>query len=254
MKMAPYAKSAPYYDLIYESIVDYEKECDLLEDIFQEHAEREVGKIIDLGCGTGNHAITLSSRGYEVLGVDQSETFIRQAREKARKLERPPSFQVGDMSNLRIEDHFDALICMFGGFGYIAKDQVPLALRGFADVTKGGGLLVFEFWNTRGVIPGYESWLVRESGDTTLIRLSKSEFEPSSGVLSSSMKHYVLKGRNLEDAFEELHRLTTYVRKEMRQYLRHEGLRSVAMFDWDRKVLEPAHPEAFRILNVARID
>ncbi|MGI9599053.1 MAG: class I SAM-dependent methyltransferase, partial [Acidimicrobiales bacterium] len=33
-------------------------------------------RILDVGCGPGRHAIELASRGYEVVGVDISATFI----------------------------------------------------------------------------------------------------------------------------------------------------------------------------------
>ncbi len=42
-------------------------------------------KAIDLGCGTGNHAIYLASKGFDVTGVDISPTAIRIAEENAKK-------------------------------------------------------------------------------------------------------------------------------------------------------------------------
>jgi len=34
-------------------------------------------KTIDLGCGTGNYAIYLASRGFDVIGIDISPTAIK---------------------------------------------------------------------------------------------------------------------------------------------------------------------------------
>ena len=42
------------------------------------------GRAIDLGCGTGNYAIYLASKGLDVTGVDISPTAIRIARENAK--------------------------------------------------------------------------------------------------------------------------------------------------------------------------
>ncbi len=66
MKLPPYTKSAPYYDLIYEEAVDYEQEGALLQRIFQDCGVGTVKRILDLGSGTGNHALILSSKGYDV--------------------------------------------------------------------------------------------------------------------------------------------------------------------------------------------
>ncbi len=40
-------------------------------------------QILDIGCGTGRHAIELARRGYHVIGFDLSESQLRRAREKA---------------------------------------------------------------------------------------------------------------------------------------------------------------------------
>ena len=58
-------------------------ECDFIE---EEIARNKSLKIIDIGCGTGRHAIELTKRGYTVTGVDLSENQIKRAREKAQEV------------------------------------------------------------------------------------------------------------------------------------------------------------------------
>src|SRR5512134_3974482 len=41
-------------------------------------------RILDIGCGTGRHAIELARRGYTVVGVDLSESMLNKARAKAQ--------------------------------------------------------------------------------------------------------------------------------------------------------------------------
>jgi SAM-dependent methyltransferase len=41
-------------------------------------------KTIDLGCGTGNHALYLAGRGFDVTGIDFAPSAIEKAEEKAR--------------------------------------------------------------------------------------------------------------------------------------------------------------------------
>jgi ubiquinone/menaquinone biosynthesis C-methylase UbiE len=56
-------------------------ECDFIE---QEVAHNKRIRILDIGCGTGRHAIELTKRGYtNVVGVDLSESQIARAKEKA---------------------------------------------------------------------------------------------------------------------------------------------------------------------------
>lgn len=42
-------------------------------------------RTIDLGCGTGNYAVYLASRGFDVTGIDVSKTAIKIAKDNARK-------------------------------------------------------------------------------------------------------------------------------------------------------------------------
>jgi 2-polyprenyl-3-methyl-5-hydroxy-6-metoxy-1,4-benzoquinol methylase len=41
-------------------------------------------RIIDIGCGTGRHSIELSKRGYNVIGIDLSDSQLNRANEKAK--------------------------------------------------------------------------------------------------------------------------------------------------------------------------
>jgi 2-polyprenyl-3-methyl-5-hydroxy-6-metoxy-1,4-benzoquinol methylase len=62
----------------------------------------ESGKIspcraVDLGCGTGNYALYLATRGFEMTGIDSSPTAIRIARTSARTRGVCVSFVVADL-------------------------------------------------------------------------------------------------------------------------------------------------------------
>jgi len=59
------------YDAIYGD-KDYAAECDLVERIFKTYGYGVVQSVMDLGCGTGGHALPLAERGYEVSGIDRS--------------------------------------------------------------------------------------------------------------------------------------------------------------------------------------
>jgi len=56
------------------------QEVDFLESEIEFDRTRQ---ILDVGCGTGRHAIELAKRGYQVTGIDLSEDQLKKAREKA---------------------------------------------------------------------------------------------------------------------------------------------------------------------------
>lgn len=58
------------------------------------------GRALDLGCGTGTNAITLTQHGWQTVGVDFSPKAIATAKNKSAKQDLKIDFHVGDVSNL----------------------------------------------------------------------------------------------------------------------------------------------------------
>jgi SAM-dependent methyltransferase len=62
------------------------------------------GPVVDIGCGTGAHAIRMARRGYQVIAVDLTVGGVRSARERFRREARSGLFFVGDAENLPLRD------------------------------------------------------------------------------------------------------------------------------------------------------
>jgi SAM-dependent methyltransferase len=65
-----------------------------------ERAGRIHSKVLDVGCGTGEHTILLTRLGYDVLGVDFSPHAVEQARANATDKGVDARFEVADAMNL----------------------------------------------------------------------------------------------------------------------------------------------------------
>jgi SAM-dependent methyltransferase len=135
------AAYADAYDAVYGD-KDYEAEVDLLERLFARHGVGPVRSVLDLGCGTGNHAIPLARRGYAVLGVDRSEAMLAHARGRGEV-----EFVQGDLRHVDLGRTFDAALMMFAVLGYqLANADVLAALGTARRHLAPGGLLVFDVW------------------------------------------------------------------------------------------------------------
>ena len=81
-------------------------------------------KIIDVGCGTGRHAINLATKGYKnITGIDLSPGMIGAARAAAEEKNATVDFRLGDARELPFENEFDTALCLCeGAFGLLEND------------------------------------------------------------------------------------------------------------------------------------
>lgn len=68
------------------------------------------GTVLDPGCGTGEHTIYLTRRGYDVRGIDFSSRAIEQARANAARQQVPARFEIADAMDLGKEPRYDTIV------------------------------------------------------------------------------------------------------------------------------------------------
>ena len=79
-----------------------------------------VGRVLDLGCGPGRHAVPLALRGFHVTAVDTSPFLLGKAQEHASRSNVDVDFVHADMRAFRRPDAFDLAVSMYSSFGYFA--------------------------------------------------------------------------------------------------------------------------------------
>jgi SAM-dependent methyltransferase len=114
-------------------------------------------KILDVGCGTGRHAIELTRRGYSVTGVDLSENMLKKARENAGNAGFEIDFRQADARNLPFKGEFDLVIMLCeGGFPLMETDDMNFQiLESAARSLNNNGKLIFTTLN--GLFPLFHS-------------------------------------------------------------------------------------------------
>jgi len=68
------------------------------------------GKVLDVGCGTGEHTILLTGLGYDVLGIDFAPEAVEQARRNADAKGAGARFEVADAMNLPADPRYDTIL------------------------------------------------------------------------------------------------------------------------------------------------
>lgn len=92
-----YKKFAEYYDLCYSG-KDYAKETNFLQNLIKKY-KINGKKILDVGCGTGNHALLLKKKGFDVTGIDLNKEMLKVAKKKSKSIK----FLQGDMRNFDLK-------------------------------------------------------------------------------------------------------------------------------------------------------
>ena len=153
-----------WYESLFENYAHkYDKECFVQGTVGEcDFIEQEINcdkssKIVDIGCGTGRHAIELTKRGYNVIGVDLSEDQIKRAKEKAQETGVTIDFQTQDARNLPFDGEFDlAIMLCEGGFSLMETDEMNFEiLKNATKALKSKGKFIFTTLN--GLFPLFHS-------------------------------------------------------------------------------------------------
>ncbi|MFE5567868.1 class I SAM-dependent methyltransferase [Amycolatopsis japonica] len=95
------------------------------------------GTVLDAGCGSGENALHLASRGLPVLGVDVAETALAIARRRASELGLDAEFLTADALHLeRLGRRFDTVLDC-GLFHAFDADERVAYVKSLEVVTKG---------------------------------------------------------------------------------------------------------------------
>ena len=163
--------SGDYYNLFYKD-KDYQLEAKYIHKKIQEY-KLNANSILELGCGTGKHAINLAKYGYKILGIDKSLSMLEKTI-KAKNLE----FQKGDIKELKLKNKFDCVISLFHVMSYqITNESLISVFKTAFNNLKKDGLFLFDFWFAPAVI--HQKPMVRKktisTENNTICRIAEPE-------------------------------------------------------------------------------
>jgi cyclopropane fatty-acyl-phospholipid synthase-like methyltransferase len=104
-------------------------------------AGRITGRVIELGCGTGENALLFARSGLDVVGVDGSPEAVRQAQAKIAGADLPVTFEIADVLDLGGDgERFDTATDS-GVFHVFEDDDRPRYAASVHRVLRPGGHL-----------------------------------------------------------------------------------------------------------------
>lgn len=225
--MSIFGSYSNYYDQLYND-KDYPTEVDFIESLFKQYGTGEIKTILDMGCGTGGHALLLAERGYSVTGIDMSENMLSIAKDKARKANIPVDFFEGDIREFNKNKKFDAVISMFAVMGYqTTNNDFEKALENARKQLKQSGLFIFDVWFGPAVIaqkPGDRIKII-ENESEKIIRLTRSALNIMKHIVNVSFDVMVIHEDIIKKHIKEIHEMRFFFPQEIIHYLEDSGFK-----------------------------
>jgi cyclopropane fatty-acyl-phospholipid synthase-like methyltransferase len=164
---------------------------------------RQGQHVLDIPCGFGRHAIELSKRGFNVTGVDISQTFINKLNEKIKAEKLSVTAIQGDILTLQLKQKYAGAICMGNSFGYFNIEKMKLFVEKVSSCLEPGSKFIINSGMlAESILPNFSKSKSFVIGDITMditnaynvdesFMISDILYTKDSKKETHSFKHYV---------------------------------------------------------------
>lgn len=243
-----YKSFAQVYDLFMNN-VPYEEWCRYLTGLLEEYGISG-GLLLELGCGTGSMTELLSQKGYDMIGVDNSEDMLEIAMDKRVDSGHDILYLLQDMREFELYGTVRTVISICDSMNYILEEEDLLQVfRLVNNYLDPGGYFIFDL-NT---IYKYE-----RIGESTIAEnLEEASFiwdnfyDVETQINEYELAIFIPEGEEgLYRKYEEFHEQRGYDPEVIRRLLEEAGMQFVAAYDAFTR--NPVRSDSERIYVIAR--
>jgi SAM-dependent methyltransferase len=236
--MSVFGNYARYYDLLYRD-KDYVGEAQFIHRLIQTHAP-DAQSILELGCGTGNHAVLLAKEGYQIHGVDFSQEMLQKASDRISHL---PSdltsrleFTQGDICQVRLNQTFDVVLSLFHVISYQATNEDLLAAFATAKQhLKPGGIFIFDVWYGPAVLTNQPEVRVKrlEDEQIAVTRIAEPTLHANGNLVDVNYQVFIKdKTSGSVEELQETHRMRYLFKPELELLFDTSGFSPIEYQEW----------------------
>ncbi|MFQ7155344.1 MAG: class I SAM-dependent DNA methyltransferase [Merdimonas faecis] len=229
--MEAYTSFAEVYDQFMDN-VPYREWADFLQEILQKEGISD-GLVLDLGCGTGSMTEELAGRGYDMIGVDNSEDMLEIAMEKRQESGHDILYLMQDMQEFELYGTVRAVVSVCDSVNYVTeKEELEQVFRLVNNYLDPGGIFVFDFnteYKYREVLG--DRTIAENREDSSFIwdnyyyeEEHMNEYELTLFIQETDQKE-------LYHKYQETHFQRAYTLEEIGELLERSGLRFVAAYE-----------------------
>ena len=146
---------------VYDEFMDatpYEEWCNRIDSLIEKYGvskkqrnakdvlESEKNLVVDLGCGTGTLTEMLYQKGYDMIGIDNSESMLAVAMEKKAVSESEIFYLLQDMRELELYSTVGTVVSVCDSINYILEeDELLEVFKRVNNYLYPGGVFIFDF-------------------------------------------------------------------------------------------------------------
>ncbi len=229
--MEAYTSFAEVYDTFMDN-VPYGEWADDLRQKLAAHGVHD-GLVLDLGCGTGNMTECLAGRGYDMIGVDNSEEMLGIAMEKREKSGHDILYLLQDMCSFELYGTVRAAVSVCDSVNYILEDSgLEEMFRLVNNYLDPGGIFIFDFnteYKYRHVLG---SRVIAEDREECSFIWDNDYYEEDR-INEYELTLFIREGAvsGLYRKYQETHLQKAYTLEQVQALLQKAGLTYIAAYD-----------------------
>ena len=227
--MEAYTSFAEVYDTFMYN-VPYEEWADYLEERLKEYGVKD-GLVLELGCGTGSMTELLAEKGYDMIGVDNSEDMLEIAMEKRIESGHDILYLLQNMQEFELYGTVKAVVSVCDSVNYITeKAELEEVFRLVNNYLDPQGIFIFDF-NTE--------YKYREILGNQVIAEDREEcsfiwenyYDHTSMINEYELTLFVQEEDDLYRKYQESHFQKAYTLRDIRSMIEASGLKFVTAYD-----------------------
>lgn len=228
---------AHYYDLLYRD-KNYNEEADYITGLIQKFYP-SARSILELGSGTGKHAVLLAEKGFNIYGIERSEEMLNRAKaiDEGKNLgSEELTFSKGDIREVRVNKRFDVVLSLFHVISYQTTNKdVKAAFETARYHLNAGGVFIFDVWYGPAVLTEQPEVRIKRMEDDKIevTRLAEPVLHPNENLVEVNY-HVFIRDRESGHVKElkEVHKMRYFFKPEIELISDHAEFKLIHTEEW----------------------